>query len=142
MYSRSIFAGAAVLAFIIPTFVSAVELKGNAPPTRDRPLAAVGATWFGYAVSPNRRIFRSPGLGDEVSARSNAKTECETTSLRTCSVIAVPEGTDVSAVGCTHNGRSESFVGGSNQSHQRQIAFNKARAQSFPASSCVEFFSE
>jgi hypothetical protein len=64
------------------------------------------------------------------------------TTLRTCSVIAVPEGTDISAVGCTHHGRSESFVGGSNLNHQRQIAFDKARAQNFPSSTCVEFYSE
>jgi hypothetical protein len=56
-------------------------------------------------------------------------------------VIAVPEGTDVSAVGCTHNGRSESFLGGSTLNLQRQIALGKAREEKFPGSSCVEFYS-
>jgi hypothetical protein len=141
MYSRLIFASVAS-ALLIPSFVSAAEVTVRPPTNPGRPVATTGALWVGYAASPNRRIFRSGAQREEGGARSSAKTECETTTLRTCSVISVPEGTDISAVGCGYNGRSESFVGGSTQDHQRQIALDKARVRNFPSSSCVEFYSE
>jgi hypothetical protein len=137
MYSGAILAGAVVLTFMIPSLVSAEEVT---PHTPNRIIDMTGALWVGFAVSPHRRVFKSEPQQGEISARSIAKNECETTSLRTCSVIAVPEGTDVSAIGCKYNGRSASFLGGSALNAQTQIAIDKARDQGFPASSCVEFY--
>jgi hypothetical protein len=107
-----------------------------------RIVGATGALWLGYAVSPNRRVFRSEPQQGENSARNIAKKECETTTLRACSVVAVPEGTDVSAVGCTYRGRSESFLGGSAVNAQIQIALGKARDRGFPESTCVVFYND
>lgn len=136
MYSGSIVAGAVVLTFLIPSLVSAAEVT---PQSSRGPI--VGTTgWLGFAVSPNRRVFKSEPREVENDARNIAKNECERTTLRTCSVIAVPESADVSAVGCTYGGRSESFVGGSSQDAQTDIALGKARDRGFPASSCVEFY--
>lgn len=134
MYSGSILAGAVVLTFMIPSLVSAGEVTPQSP-------RIVGTTgWLGFAVSPNRRVFKSEAQQGEIRARNIAKNECETATLRTCSVIAVPESADVSAVGCTYGGRSESFVGGSAQNAQNQIALDKARNNGFPSSSCIEFY--
>jgi hypothetical protein len=96
--------------------------------------------WLGFAVSPNRRAFKSEAKQGETSARNAAKNECETTVLRTCYVIAVPEMADVSAVGCTYNGNSKSFLGGSRQDQEKRIALDKANREGFPDSSCVEFY--
>jgi hypothetical protein len=136
MYFGSILAGAVVLTFMIPSLVSAEEV----PPQSRRIVGTTGALWLGFAVSPNRRVFKSEPQQGEIGARNIAKNECETTSLRTCSVIAVPESADVSAVGCTYGGRSESFLGGSAQNAQTQIALGKARNRGFPESTCVEFY--
>lgn len=142
MYSGSILVGAVVLTFMIPSLVSAEEVILRRPAPNGPVVAAVG--WLGFAVSPDQRLFKSAPQKGEISARTIAKNECETTTLRTCSAIAVPEssGVDVSAVGCTYNGRSESFLGGSAQNKQTQIALGKAREKKFPESSCVEFYSQ
>jgi len=47
----------------------------------------------------------------------------------------VTENADVSAVGCSFRGRSESFVAA-----QKGIALDKANQQGFADSSCVEFY--
>jgi hypothetical protein len=140
MYSSSILAGAVVLSFMIPSLLSADEVTPQR--TSNRIVNTTSTMWIGYAVSPTRRAFRSDPRQGEISARNAAKNECETTSLRTCNVIAVPENssTDVSAVGCTHQGRSKSFVGGSRMDQQRRIALDKANDERFPDSSCVEFY--
>jgi hypothetical protein len=96
--------------------------------------------WLGFAVSPNHRVFKSEAQRAETAARNAAKNECETTALRTCSVIAVPEMTDVSAVGCSYDGRSKSFLGGSTQNAQKRIALDKANKEGYPDSSCVELY--
>jgi hypothetical protein len=138
MYSRSFLASVAVLSFLIPSLASAEEVT---PQSRsNRIVNTTGTMWLGFAVSPNRRPFKSEPLANEMSARNSAKNECETTTLRTCSVIAVPEMADVSAIGCTYNGRSKSFLGGSRQEAQRRMALDKANSEGFPASSCVEFY--
>jgi hypothetical protein len=139
MYSKSILAGAVVLSFLIPSLVSGGEVTPQRPQT-PRIVASTGASWLGFAVSPNRRAFKSEPQQGEIRARNIAKNECETTTLRTCSVIAVPEGADVSAVYCSYSGRSESFVGGSAQNAQKEIALGKARDRGFPEYSCVEFY--
>jgi hypothetical protein len=137
MYASSILAGAVALVVMIPSLVSAAEVT----PAQSRPNRVVGSIgWIGFAVSPNRRVFKSEPQQGEIGARSIAKNECETATLRTCSVIAVPESTDVSAVGCTYGGRSESFVGGSVVNRQTQVALDKARNEGFPESTCVEFY--
>jgi hypothetical protein len=140
MYASSILAGAVFLSFAIPSLLSAEEVT----PTSNRIVDTTSTMWIGYAVSPTRRAFRSDPRQGEISARNAAKNECETTSLRTCTVIAVPENssTDVSAVGCTHQGRSKSFVGGSRMDQQRRIALDKANNERFPDSSCVEFYTD
>jgi hypothetical protein len=138
MYSRSILAGAVVLSFMIPSLVFAEEVT---PQSRsNRIVNTTGTMWLGFAVSPNRRAFKSEPQQGETGARNAAKNECETTTLRTCSVIAVPEMADVSAVGCTYKGRSKSFLGGSRQDAQRRIALDKANSEGFPDSSCAEFY--
>jgi hypothetical protein len=138
MYSGSILAGAVVLSFMIPSLVSAEEVTPQTPP--NRVVSTTGTSWLGFAVSPNRRAFKSEALDNETRARNAAKNECETTTLRTCYVIAVPEMADVSAIGCTYNGRSKSFLGGSRQDAQKRIALDKANNEGFPDSSCVEFY--
>jgi hypothetical protein len=138
MYACSILAGAVVLSFMIPSLVSAEEVT---PQTRSNRIVNTTSTmWLGFAVSPNRRVFKSESQQGEAGARNAAKNECETTTLRTCYVIAVPEMTDVSAIGCTYNGRSKSFLGGSRQDVQKRIALDKANNEGFPNSSCVEFY--
>jgi hypothetical protein len=137
MYSGSILAGAVVLSFMVPSLLSAGEVT---PQTPNRVVSSTGTMWLGFAVSPNRRAFKSDALDSETGARGAARNECETTTLRTCYVIAVPEMADVSAIGCTYNGRSRSFLGGSRQAAQKRIALDKANGQGFPDSSCVEFY--
>jgi hypothetical protein len=137
MNSKTLLAGAVLLAFTIPSLVSAEEVT---PGGRNRTISNTSSMWFGFAASPNRRVFKSDANQAELSARNAAKNECEATTLRTCNVIAVPEAADVSAVGCTYNGRSKSFVGGSAQDFQRRIALDKANSEGFPDSSCVEFY--
>jgi hypothetical protein len=130
----------AALAFMLPSIVSAEEVTPNKDP---RILNATGSNWFGFAVSPNRRAFKSEskqGASAEASARNEARNECERTSLRTCYAIAVPDMTDISAVGCTYNGRSRAYLGGSTLSNQQRIALDKANREGFPDSSCVEFY--
>jgi hypothetical protein len=143
MYSGSILVGAVFLTFMIPSLVSAAEVTPQSRPNGS-PVATTGTSWLGFAVSPNRRVFKSEPQQGEISARNIAKRECETTTLRTCSVIAVPDSSDVdvSAVGCTYNGRSESFLGASVQSKQTQIALGKAKDKNFPESTCVEFYTQ
>jgi hypothetical protein len=131
------FVGAVILTCTIPRLVAAAEVT---PQSGRRIEGNTSTSWLGFAVSPNGRAFKSVPQGGEFSARNIAKNECETTTLRTCSVIAVPESTDVSAVVCTYHGRSESFVGGSALNAQLEIALDKARNRGFPASSCVEFY--
>ena len=131
--------GAVALTFMIPSLVSAAEVTPQSPPNRI--VGTTGSLWLGFAVSPNRRVFKSEPQQGEIGARNIAKKECETT-LRTCSVIAVPEGTDVSAVGCTYRGRSNSFLGGSAVNTQTQIALGKAKEKGFPESACVQFYTE
>jgi hypothetical protein len=123
---------------MIPTLVQAEEVT---PQPQPRPNRIVNSTmWLGFAVSPNRRAFKSEPLRTETAARNAAKNECETTTLRTCNVIAVTENADVSAIRCSYRGRSESFVGGSIQDAQKRIALDKANDEGFPDSSCVEFY--
>jgi hypothetical protein len=113
---------------------------GKPCPQSPRIAGNTGKSWLGFAVSPSRRVFKSDALGREIDARNTAKKECETTTLRTCYVIAVPESADVSAVGCTYGGRSESFLGGSALNAQKDIALNKAKGAGFPESTCAEFY--
>jgi hypothetical protein len=138
MYSGSILAGAVVVAFMIPSLVSAEEVT---PQSRsNRTVLTTSSMWLGFAVSPNRRVFKSEANQGEMGARNAAKNECETTTLRTCNVIAVPEMADVSAIGCSYSGRSNSFLGGSRQDYEKRIALDKANREGFPDSSCVEFY--
>jgi hypothetical protein len=138
MNLKPFLAGVVVLAFTIPCLVSAEEVT---PQSRsNRTVAGTSSMWFGFAASPTRRVFKSDANQAEFSARNAAKNECEATTLRTCNVIAVPEAADVSAVGCTYNGRSKSFLGGSKLDAQQRIALDKANSEGFPDSSCVEFY--
>ena len=140
MYIGSLAVGAVALTFMIPSLVSAAEVTPQSPPNRI--VGTTGSLWLGFAVSPSRRVFKSEPQQGEIGARNIAKKECETTTLHTCSVIAVPEGTDVSAVGCTYRGRSNSFLGGSAVNTQTQIALGKAKEKGFPESTCVQFYTE
>lgn len=142
MYSGSILAGAVVLSVMVPSVVHAAEVT---PQTRSNRGATttgttVGTMWLGFAVSPNQRVFMSEGQRAETAASNAAKNECESTTLRTCNVIAVPEAADVSAVGCSYGGRSKSFLGGSTQAAQKRIALDKANREGYPDSSCAEFY--
>jgi hypothetical protein len=83
MHSRCIFTGAVILAFMIPSLVSAEEVPIKSRPTPTTTIGHTGAYWLGYAVSPNQRMFKSVPLSSEDSARNNAKNECETTTFRT-----------------------------------------------------------
>ena len=131
MHSGSILAAAVLLSVMVPGLVSAAEVTSQ-PPSK----TIVSSTgWVGFAVSPNQRVFKSEALGSETAARNAAKTECDTTTLRTCKAIAVTQNADVSAVGCSFRGRSESFVAA-----QKGIALDKANQQGFADSSCVEFY--
>jgi hypothetical protein len=141
MYSGSIFTGAVILAFMIPSLVSAGEVTPQRSRPQPPPNRIIGTTgWLGFAASPNQRVFKSDPQQGEINARNIAKNECETTTLRTCNVIAVPETSDVSVVGCDYNGKSGAFVGGSHKNLQTQIALDKASEDGFPKSSCVEFY--
>ena len=131
MYSGSILAAVVLLSVTVPGLVSAAEVTSQ--PQSNRIVSSTG--WMGFAVSPNRRVFQSEALASETAARNAAKNECETTTLRTCKAIAVTEKADVSAVGCSYRGRSESFVDA-----QKGIALDKANEQGFADSSCVEFY--
>ena len=133
------------MALMVPSIVSAAEVtpQQQVAPTKPNIAAAAGSNWVGFAVSSNKRAFKSDskqGSGAEASARNEARMECERTSLRTCYGIAVPETADISAVGCTYNGRSNAYLGGSATHDQKRIALNKANSQGFPDSSCVEFY--
>jgi hypothetical protein len=138
MYSSSILAAAAVLSVMVPRLAAAEEVTPPSP--HGRVVSSTAANWLGFAASPNQRVFKSEALQTETAARNAAKYECETTTLRTCKVIAVTENADVSAVGCRYGGRSESFLGGSTQNAQKQIALKKADEEGFPPSSCVEIY--
>src|SRR6516162_1199628 len=131
MHSGSILAAAVLLSVTVPGLVSAAEVTSQ--PRSDRIVSSTG--WVGFAVSPNQRVFKSEALTSETAARNAAKNECDTTTLRTCKAIAVTENADVSAVGCSFRGRSESFVAA-----QKGIALDKANQQGFADSSCVEFY--
>ena len=131
MNSGSILAAAVLLSVMVPGLASAAEV--TAQPRSDRIASATG--WVGFAVSPNQRVFKSEALASEAGARNSAKNECETTTLRNCKAIAVTENAEVSAVGCSYRGRSESFLAA-----QKGIALDKANEQGFADSSCVEFY--
>jgi hypothetical protein len=138
MHSSSILAGAVVLSFLIPSLVSAEEVT---PQYRsNRVVSNTSTNWVGFAVSPNKRAFKSQANSREGVARSTAKNECEAATQRTCYAIAVTEDADVSAIGCTYRGRSKSFLGGSTLAQQKTIALGKAKDEGFPPSSCVEFY--
>jgi hypothetical protein len=136
MSSGSFAVGVAIVTLMIPCFAVAEEV----PQSSNRSINSTGSMWIGFAVSPNRRVFKSEANQAETSARDAAKKECEATTLRSCKVIAVPAVADVSAVSCTYKGRSESFLGASTQDAQKRIALDKANSEGFPDSSCVEFF--
>jgi hypothetical protein len=138
MYSVSILAGAVALTFMIPSLVSAGEVTPE--PRSNRTILTTSSMWLGFAVSPTQRAFKSEAKQAESGARNAAKNECETTTLVTCYVIAVPEMADVSAVGCKYNGKSRSFLGASRLDAQKRIALDKANSEGFPDSSCVEFY--
>jgi hypothetical protein len=142
MHSGSILAGAVLLSVMVPSLVSAGEVTPQPRSNRSPSTAGgvAGPMWVGFAVSPNQRVFMSEAHQAETTARNAAKNECETTTLRTCNVIAVPEATDVSAVGCSYGGKSKSFLGGSTQDAQKRIALDKANREGYPDSSCVEFY--
>ena len=131
MHSGSIFAAAVLLSVLVPGLVSAAEVTAQPPSNR----IASSTGWVGFAVSPNQRVFKSEALTSEAAASNAAKDECETTTLRTCKAIAVTENADVSVVGCSFRGRSESFLAA-----QKGIALDKANQQGFADSSCVEFY--
>jgi hypothetical protein len=142
MYLGSLFTSGLILAVLIPSVVSAEEvtpLRSPAKPNRVV-ISDTSTYWLGFAVSPNQRAFKSVPLQSESGARNIARNECETTTQRTCNVIAVTENADVSAVECRHNGKSGAFVGGSMLNQQNQIALDKASVEGFPESSCVEFY--
>jgi hypothetical protein len=139
MNSRSLLAGAVAIALIIPCLGSAEEVTPGGP-RHGGSINSTSSMWLGFAASPNRRVFKSEANTAEFAARNAAKSECEATTLRTCNVIAVPEAADVVVVGCTYNGRSNSFVGGSAQDAQLRIALNKANEAGYPDSSCVEIY--
>jgi hypothetical protein len=139
VYSGSFVAGALVGALMMPCLVSAGEVTPGGP-VHGGSINSTSSMWLGFAVSPNRRVFKSDPNVAEIAARNAAKNECEATTIRTCNAIAVPEAADVAAVGCTYNGRSNSFVGGSAQDAQLRIALNKANDAGFPDSSCIEFY--
>ena len=131
MHSGSFLAAAVLLSVTVPRLVSAAEVTAQHP--SNRIVSSTG--WLGFAVSPNQRVFKSEALASEAGARNSAKNECETTTLRNCKAIAVTENADVSAVGCSYRGRSESFLAA-----QKGIALDKANEQGFADSSCVEFY--
>lgn len=142
MYSGSILAGAVLLSVMVPSLVPAAEVTPQPQSNRGPSTTGttVGTMWLGFAVSPNQRVFMSEAQRAETAAHNAAKNECEKTTLRTCNVIAVPDTTDVSAVGCSYGGKSKSFLGGSTQAAQKRIALDKANREGYPDSSCVEFY--
>ena len=131
MHSNSILAAAVLLSVTIPVLATAAEVTSQARPNR----VATSTGWVGFAVSPNQRVFKSEPLASETAARDAAKHECDTTTLRTCKTIAVTQNGDVSAVGCSFRGRSESFVAA-----QKGIALDMANRQGFADSTCAEFY--
>jgi hypothetical protein len=131
MHSGSILAAAVLLSVTVPGLAPAAEVTSH--PSSKAIASSTG--WVGFAVSPNQRVFKSEPLASETAARDAAKHECDTTTLRTCKAIAVTQNADVSAVGCSFRGRSESFVAG-----QKGIALDKANQQGFADSTCVEFY--
>jgi hypothetical protein len=126
-------AGLAALASASALAIEVTPHPGSTFPT---------AEWVGYSVSPNGRVFQSRVFDDEMLAKSAARAECSSTSLRTCDLlgtIAVSPSSYVIAINC---GRKESFIGGSNidAGAALWIAHNKARSRNWSLANCQQVF--
>jgi hypothetical protein len=99
-----------------------------------------GISWVGVAVSSNKRVFRIQDQGGETSARAAVRNHCEQTTGRTCKTMAVPASWDVVILNCAQDGRSDLFLGGSNQGYARDIAIDKAAASRFLPSNCSDLY--
>jgi hypothetical protein len=122
---------------------SSIAIAEEVTPARKQSppiVASSGTDWVGVAVSPNRRVFRVGDSNAEDQARSSARTECERTTGRTCSAIAVPDGWDVVVVHCSSSGRSGAFLGGSTLGNAEQIARDKADDAGFNGRLCDQIY--
>ncbi len=130
----------ALLCALIASPIWASEVGGPAP---SRNVSRTSSSdWIGFAVSPTGRAFQSDLYGSESGARSQARQECETATVRTCSAIAVQPQTDVIVVHC-RNGRIQGgYLGGSNQGYggAEWIALDKARQAGFSSYDCNEVY--
>ncbi len=108
------------------------------------PRAPVSTTdWIGIAASSNKRVFRITNQSTADASRNEAKTECENTSGRDCDAIAVPSSWDIFAINCTGPGKPpNSFVAGSLQDQEMQIAYSRASRAGYDPSNCIKIYSE
>ena len=130
--------GAVLATAVAVGSADARELRKGPPPV----VAATESSWVGYAASSNGRVFKIEDASREAVARIEARKECESTTQRTCRAIAVTDGTEVIALRCRDGGRSDTFLGGSNQGGARYIAEEKAREEGFGARQCSEVYRE
>ena len=112
----------------------AVELTNNSSSTVGVARGEDLTEWVALAASPNGRVFKSEPKKGEEMARNAARSECQQTSGRTCSVtISVPSGWDVEVLRCG----SAIVMGGSGQSNARGMALDKAAQGGYSAQQCT-----
>jgi hypothetical protein len=120
----------ALAAILLQTTVSATSAEVTRVTTK--------GGWVGIAAAPDKRVFRA--------ARSQVGSECETATRRDCDVIAVPDDIDewgVVAINCTDSGKPPaSFVAGSDDDKELQIAQDKAGKAGYSPSSCATIYRE
>jgi hypothetical protein len=124
------------LAALVSIPALAIEIQPRPAPTLPM------AEWVGYSASPNGRVFQSNIFDNEMLAKASARTECSSTSLRTCewmATIAVGPSSYVVAINC---GNKESFIGGSNIDGGAALwmANHKARSRNWSPANCRQIF--
>jgi hypothetical protein len=101
--------------------------------------------WVGIAAAPDKRVFRDTASTVD-AARSQAGSECEAATHLDCDVIAVPNDIDewsVVAINCTASGKpAASFVAGSDDDKEEQIAQDKAGKAGYSPDSCATIYRE
>ncbi len=127
----------ALAAILLQTTVSATSAEVTRGTTK--------GGWVGIAAAPDKRVFRDTASTMD-AARSQVGSECETATRRDCDVIAVPDDIDewgVVAINCTDSGKPPaSFVAGSDEDKELQIAQDKAGKAGYSPGSCATIYRE
>lgn len=126
---------------LIPLIAIASIIATTAAVSARETTFALTTDWVGVAAAPNKRVFETQNGSTEAGARAAAKYECEQTTGRTCSAIAVPASWDAVVLSCSAPGLpTASFIGGSGQGYARDVALQKANAAGFDAYDCTEIY--